>query len=91
MSIDGAAISVGCVPLHSSTVKSDCGVDALLPVVVGPDVPYRYLWAWLKRQALANFYPKSLADLKMTARSKLRSGQRRQSIVTAYWKQAEPR
>jgi len=41
------------------------------------------LWAWLKRHALANFCPKSLAELKTTARGKLRSGQRRQSIITA--------
>ena len=39
--------------------------------------------------ALANFCPKSLAELKDTARDKLRSGQRRQSIITACWKQAE--
>jgi transposase len=48
-----------------------------------------YLWAWLKRHALANFCPNSLAELKTTARNKLRSGQRRQSIITARWKQAE--
>ena len=51
--------------------------------------PVEYLWAWLKRHALANFCPHSLAELKLTARSKLRSGQRRQSIITACWKQAE--
>ena len=32
---------------------------------------------------------KLLAELKTTARNKLRSGQRRQSIITACWKQAE--
>ncbi len=55
-----------------------------------PDLnPVEYLWAWLKRHALANFCPKSLAELKTTARNKLRGGQRRQSIITACWKQAE--
>jgi putative transposase len=44
--------------------------------------PVEYLWAWLKRRALANFCPKSLAELTATARSTLRSGQHRQSIVT---------
>jgi len=43
----------------------------------------------LKWHALANFCPRSLAELKTTARSRLRSGQRRQSSITACWKQAE--
>lgn len=61
---------------------------ALLPGY-SPDLnPVEYLWAWLKRHALANFFPRSLAELKATARGKLRSGQRRQSIITACWKQA---
>ena len=55
-----------------------------------PDLnPVEYLWAWLKRHALANFCPRSLAELKTTARNKLRSGQHRQAIITACWKQAE--
>jgi transposase len=50
---------------------------ALLPGYA-PDLnPVEYLWAWLKRHALANFCPNSLAELKTTARNKLRSGQRR--------------
>ena len=62
---------------------------ALLPAYA-PDLnPVEYLWAWLKRHALANFCPTSLRELKTTARNKLRSGQRRQSIITACWKQAE--
>jgi transposase len=47
-----------------------------------------YLWAWLKRHALATC-PRSLADLKTTTRIKLSSGQRRRSIITACGKQAE--
>lgn len=62
---------------------------ALLPPY-SPDLnPVEYLWAWLKRHALANFCPRSLDELKTFARNKLRSGQRRQSIITACWKQAE--
>ncbi|WP_230947421.1 IS630 family transposase [Burkholderia territorii] len=62
---------------------------ALLPGYV-PDLnPVEYLWAWLKRHALANFCPNNLAELKHTARCKLKSGQKRKSIIAACWKQAE--
>lgn len=61
---------------------------ALLPGYSLDLNPVEYPWAWLKRHALANFCPRSLTELKTTARAKLHSGQRRQSI-TACWKQAE--
>jgi transposase len=62
---------------------------ALLPGYA-PDVnPVEYLWAWLKRHALANICPDNLAELKYTARNKLKSGQKRKSIIVACWKQAE--
>lgn len=62
---------------------------ALLPPYA-PDLnPVEYLWAWLKRHALANYCPKGLSELKKTARCKLKSGQKRKSIITACWKQAE--
>jgi hypothetical protein len=64
-------------------------VQMALPPPCSPDLnPVEYLWASLKCHALANFCLKSLAELKTTARSKLRSGPRRQSIITACWKQA---
>lgn len=52
-------------------------------------IPVEYLWAWLKRHALANFCPDTLSELKTTARNKLRSAQHRDSIIAARWKQAE--
>jgi transposase len=62
---------------------------ALLPGYA-PDLnPVEYLWAWLKRHALASFCPETLTELKDTARRKLKSGQKRTSIITACWKQAE--
>jgi transposase len=62
---------------------------ALLPAYA-PDLnPVEYLWAWLKRHALANYCPPGLAELKNTARRKLKSSQKRKSIITACWKQAE--
>ena len=55
-----------------------------------PDLnPVEYLWAWLKRHALANFCPANLDELNVTARNKLKSAQQRPSIIAACWKQAE--
>jgi transposase len=55
-----------------------------------PDLnPVEYLWAWLKRHALANFCPDNLHQLQTTARNKLKSAQHRPSIIMACWKQAE--
>lgn len=55
-----------------------------------PDLnPVEYLWAWLKRHAMANFCPNGFAELKDRARTKLKSAQRRQAIVAACWVQAD--
>ena len=54
-----------------------------------PDLnPVEYLWAWLKRQALANYCPNNLRELQTMARNKLKSAQKRPSIIAACWKQA---
>lgn len=62
---------------------------AFLPPYAPELNPVEYLWAWLKRHALANFCPDGLTDLAATARSKLKSAQRRSSIIAACWQQAE--
>lgn len=54
-----------------------------------PDLnPVEYLWAWLKRHALANYCPNDLSELHATARNKLKSAQKRPSIIAACWMQA---
>jgi transposase len=54
-----------------------------------PDLnPVEYLWAWLKRHALANYCPSNLAELHTSARNKLKSAQKRPSIIAACWMQA---
>lgn len=54
-----------------------------------PDLnPAEFLWAWLKRHALANFCPDNLNELTVAARNKLRSAQHRPSIIKACWKHA---
>lgn len=50
--------------------------------------PVEYLWAWLKRHAIANFCPDNLNELQTTARNKLKSAQHRPSIIAACWVQA---
>ncbi|MEW5882116.1 MAG: transposase, partial [Pseudomonadota bacterium] len=55
-----------------------------------PDLnPAEYLWAWLKRHALANYCPNSINEPATTARGKLQSAQRRTTLITAFWKQAD--
>lgn len=56
---------------------------AFLPPYAPDCNPVEYLWAWLKRHALANFCPATLRELKITARNKLKSAQHRQSIIMA--------
>jgi transposase len=51
--------------------------------------PVGFLWAWLKRHALANYCPDSLTELRHTARGKLESAQRRSVIIASCWQQAE--
>lgn len=72
-------------------VDSTAGAVALafLPPYAPELNPVEYLWAWLKRHALANFCPDGLVELAQTARNKLRSAQRRSSLMIACWKQAE--
>lgn len=37
---------------------------------------------------MANYCPNNLAELQTTSRNKLKSAQKRPSIIDAYWKQA---
>ncbi len=54
-----------------------------------PDLnPVEYLWAWLKRHALANYCPNDLGELQAASRNKLKSAQKRPSIIAACWMQA---
>jgi len=61
---------------------------AFLPPYAPDMNPVEYLWAWLKRHALANYCPKDLSELHATARNKLKSAQKRPSIIAACWMQA---
>ena len=62
---------------------------ARLPAYAPELNPVEYLWAWLKRHALANYCPDTLSELHQGARAKLKSAQRRTSVIKACWAQAE--
>lgn len=77
--------------LPVSVVRGQCQEGAggrVLPPYSPELNPVEYLWAWLKRHAIANFCPNNLDELRTTARNKLKSAQRRPSIITACWIQA---
>jgi len=51
--------------------------------------PVEYLFGHLKPHELGNFCPRNIGELSDYARRRLRSMQRRPTLVTAFWKQAE--
>jgi transposase len=72
---------------YVASTKGDIELVFLPPYA--PDLnPVEYLWAWLKRHALANFCAANLAELKTVARAKLKSAQQRVSIINSCWAQA---
>ena len=89
---DDRGIGQGPAPARSGVLDHGLGLPQLKDTVppYSPDLnPVEYLWAWLKRHALANFCPHSLTELKTTARNRLRSAQQCANIIAACWKQAE--
>lgn len=72
-------------------VESQRGAIALefLPPYAPELNPVEYIWGYLKTHAMPNFCAKNLAHLKTHAGSRLRSMQRRKTLVRAFWQQAE--
>lgn len=62
---------------------------AFLPAYSPELNPVEYLFGHLKPHELGNFTPESFAQLTDFARRRLRSIQRRPTLVQAFWKQAE--
>ena len=62
---------------------------AALPAYAPELNPAEYVWGYCKQHEIANFCPKDLAQLGHFARGRLRSMQRRPTLVTAFWKQAQ--
>ena len=81
---------------HRSTlvkeyVEAQRGRIALeyLPAYAPELNPVEYIWGYLKHHAMPNFCARDLGDLKVRASRNLRSMQRRTTLVTAFWHQAE--
>lgn len=51
--------------------------------------PTEYIWGHLKQHELGNFCARTFGELTDRARNRLRSMQRRHTLVTAFWQQAE--
>ncbi|MBX3026700.1 transposase [bacterium] len=51
--------------------------------------PVEYIWGYWKKHELPNFCPKDFSQLTTVARRALRRMQRRPTLVTAFWQQAE--
>lgn len=62
---------------------------AFLPAYAPELNPVEYVWGYCKQHELANFCPEDLAHLGGFARRRLRSMQRRPTLVTACWEQAQ--
>lgn len=51
--------------------------------------PVEAIWAYLKKHEIANLCPNTIAEVSDFARRRLKSMQRRPSLIRAFWKQAE--
>ncbi len=60
-----------------------------LPAYAPEINPVEYLWAHLKQHEVGNFCAIQLAQVSDFARRRLKSMQRRPTLVTAFWQQAE--
>jgi len=72
-------------------VESQNGAIQLqyLPAYAPQLNPVEHIWGHLKSHEVANFCPVDFTELKRFARRRLQSMQRRVTLVTAFWKQAE--
>jgi len=84
------------LPAHRSRlvrdyVDSQTGAIQLerLPAYAPELNPVEYIWSYLKCREVVHFCPKDFAELTIVARRRLASMQRRSTLVTAFWKQAE--
>lgn len=51
--------------------------------------PVEAIWAYLKKHEIANLCLDTIGEVGQFARNRLKSMQRRPTLITAFWKQAE--
>jgi len=62
---------------------------AFLPPYAPELNPVEAIWAYLKKNEIANLCPTTIAQVSDFARRRLKSMQRRPKLIRAFWKQAE--
>ena len=83
------------LPAHRSTLVREYleALDGAIQIEQVPGYapelnPTEYIWEHLKYHELANHCAGNFADLQTSARNRLRSMQRRPTLITAFWHQA---
>lgn len=84
------------LPAHRSRVVTDY-VDSLdghivierLPAYAPELNPVEYIWGYLKQRELANLCAQTIGQVSDFARRRLKSMQRRPTLIAAFWKQTE--
>lgn len=86
---DGAPIHrCALVREYLEALKGAVQVESLPPYA--PELnPAEYIWGHLKHHELPNRCAHNMTDLKTSTRNRLRSMQRRPTLVRAFWQQAE--
>lgn len=62
---------------------------AFLPPYAPELNPVEAIWAYLKKNEISNLCPTTIAEVSDFARRRLKSMQRRPSLIRAFWNQAE--
>lgn len=62
---------------------------ARLPAYAPELNPVEAIWAYLKKHEIANLCLDTIGEVGAFARNRLKSMQRRPTLITAFWKQAE--
>lgn len=84
------------LPAHRSRVVTNF-VESLdrhivlerLPAYAPELNPVEYIWGYMKQRELANLCLSTMGEVGTFARNRLKSMQRRTTLITSFWKQAE--